>query len=417
MKTSSRHHALKKSVIDAEYLLIYPLHFRAPFKKIFFFALIVPLFFLTAQAQTSHSRRKENFDIKEFRSEKITIATPSDRVTLTNIHGITVIDARADTFSIGFMQKKVIDPFFGALNNAVKNQAEQRINRTPTFITLGGGLQQEAAQFTARCVVFSGNQSLPGILMVIKKLWLSDELNLDEQTHTKLNGTDSRDVWTSGVDVKIEFYLKDRSDYYPLYRYDTVMSKTMTVSEYGPEFVANALSLSMQKMPQMDTKITSIMGRKKFSLEEISRHNEDDFNMPALKDTSLRKGVYMTFDEFKNNNPSQTHFELKEDKLTDIIYIKQPDGTEYVARDIWGYCNGEKAFIKSADNFFLLQRAANAFYIFGAKNIKRTETNTTSAASYNSGNSGMAAPVYYTSSKTAIQLEPFQLDWSTGKLY
>ena len=144
-RTSSRHHALKNLSIDADCLHTGYYYFLAPVTKKFFFVLTALLFFLNGQAQTSHSRRKENFDIKEFRSEKITIATPSDKIVLTNIHGITVIDARADTFSIGFMQKKVIDPFFGALNNAVKNQAEQRINRTPTFVTLGGGLQVPAA--------------------------------------------------------------------------------------------------------------------------------------------------------------------------------------------------------------------------------------------------------------------------------
>ena len=392
---------------------------RGPAKKMIFSALAGNLFFVIIQAQTSHSRRKEDFDVREFEAATIDLTAQAYILQLHHLQGITVIDARADTSSIGFMQKKVVDPVLGAISSAAKNQSEQRINKTPTFIMLGAGLQQEAAAYLERTVVFPNDESLPGILMVIKKLWLSDELNLDGQSpgRSRFAGPASRDVWTSGIDAKIEFYLKDREDYYPLYRYDSTISEAMTVSEYGPEFVELALQLSMQKMAQMDAKIAGIRGRKKFSLEEINRHNENDFNIPVLKDNVLRAGVYMTFEEFKNNSPSQTDFELKKDKLTDILYIKQPGGTESIARDVWGYCNGKNAFIRSAENFFLLQRATNAFYIFGAKNIKRTETGTTSSASYYSGNGGFSAPVYYTTSRTAIQLEPFQLDWSTGKLY
>ena len=221
-------------------------------------------------------------------------------------------------------------------------------------------------------------------------------------------------VWTSGIDVTIEFYLHDGNSYYPMYRYDSVISKALTVSEYGSQYLALALRLSMQKLAQMDTKISSVINRTKFSLTDIVRHMQQEFELPVLRDDVLAKGVYMSFQEFKNNQPSQTSFELKKERLTDMIYIKKPDGTDDMTRNVWGYCDGKNAYIKSSDNFFLLQRNANAFYIFGAKTITREET-TYQGNSYNNG--GYPAPVYYTRSRTAIQLEPFQLDWSTGKLY
>ena len=375
--------------------------------------------FFCADAQLSHSRWKENFDVNDFRVKTIDLPAPGSKLLLQNINGISVIDARADTNRVGFMQKKVIDPFSVAMNNAIRNQEEQKINTRPTFVKLRNGVQHQSEQFVKDYLSFTCNDSLPSVLMVIKKLWLSDELNFDADTHSggSFKGTDSRDSWTSGVDIKIEFYLKDKANYYPLYRYDSLISEPMTISEYASEFVADALRSSLQKMKQMDERISLVKGRKNFSIEEIGLHNQNEFNIPALTDTILKKGVYMTFDEFKNNNPSQTNFEVRKDKLTDNIYIKQPGGTDLAARDVWGYSDGENAFIKSANNFFTLQRAANAFYIFGAKSIKRTESGTSGAASYYSGGSGFAVPYYYTRSRTFVQLEPFQLDWSTGKLY
>jgi len=387
-------------------------------KKNIVLLLLINLCLLTTQAQTAKSYKKEDFDVRHFRVKKISIAAPESLLEIKNMHGMAVLDLRADTSMVGFMQKKIVDPIPGLFNSA-EIQTEQRVNKKPTFISLREGLQRETLQFIQHSINFRDDTSLPGILMVIKKLWLSDELNLNYHIYadSRFAGPASLDVWTSGIDVTIEFYLHDGNSYYPMYRYDSVISKALTISEYGSQYIALAFQLAMGKLAQMDSRIPVIMNKTKFSLAEIKLHIQNDYNVPALRDTAFRQGVYMSFNEFKNNNPSKADFELKRDRLADIVYIKQQDGTDYVARNIWGYCDGKNVYVASADNFFLLQRIANAFYIFGAKSPKRNESrNNTSAGSYN-GAPGAPVPYQYNNVRTAIQLEPFQLDWSTGKLY
>jgi len=379
------------------------------------------MFFFNAHAQLSHSRWKENFDMHRFWVKTIAIPAPGSRLLLQNISNVLVIDARADTGRVGFMQKKIIDPVSGVLNNAVRNQEEQKINTRPTFVKLRNGVQYQSQQFVNGYLSFPQNNSLPSILMVINKLWLSDELSLNQQRKSELTGPGSKDVWTSGVDIRIEFYLKAGANYYALYRYDSVVSKATTVSEYGAQFVGLALQLSLAKMVQMDRKVPAIMEKRKFKFEEIVRHNEDAFKMPVLKDTMLKAGVYLNFEEFKNNNPSQTAYELKKDRLTDMVYINDPNGKQYMERDVWGYCDGVHAYIKSADNFFILQRYANAFYVYGAKRLM-SEDNTTMMYFPTTGTAsgGYWVPVSdysFKGSKRLIRLEPFQLNWSTGQLY
>jgi|GEM_PF-504522 len=374
-----------------------------------------------AEAQTSHSRWKENYDVNEFRIKTIEVAVPEEKLVLSGFSNILVIDARADTGRVGFMQKKIVDPISGVLNNAANSQEEQKINTRPTFIKLVSGVRSQTEQFAKNYLSFSANSAAPSVLMVIKKLWLSDELNLDEKRQGGLPVYSSKDVWTSGADVNFEFYLKEGVNYYPLYRYDSVISKAMTISEYGPQFIQLAFQLSLEKMKQMDTKIATLKLRRKFSLEEIAKHNEDAFNLPVLKDAVQKEGVYMSFEEFKNNLPSQTQYEIKKDKLIDAIYIKQPNGNDYLARDIWGYCDGTHLYIKSADNFFLLQRYANAFYVYGAKRIM-VEDDSNMMYYSNPGSIGggywAPSPDYtFKGPKRAIKLQPFQLDWETGKLY
>lgn len=336
------------------------------------------------------------------------------------MQGITVLDARADTANAGLMQKKTVDPVSGILNGAENNQTVQRVNKKPIFIAFADGVKRQVERFTSQALAFSGDTTQPQILMVIKKLWLSDELNFKDQGYTqnKLVGPANRDVWSSGIDIGIEFYLKNGDAYYPMYRYDSIISKALTISEYGQEYVGLALESSLQKLLQMDAKTAVILHKKSFSLAEINLHNEDGFNLPVLRDSILVKGVYMTFEDFKNNRPSHHNFELKKDRFNDVMYLKEANGTEYVARNIWGYCDGHHAYIHSADNFFLLQRSSNAFYIFGAKTLKRTEVSNSGGLGYTTSTGTAYVPVYYyTNSKTAVQLEPFQLDWSNGKLY
>jgi len=378
-------------------------------------------FFFYAHAQLSHSRWKENFDVNKCRVRTIDIPAPGNRLALQNIGSVSVIDARADTVRVGFMQKKIVDPVSGVFNNSARNQEEQKINTRPTFVKIRNGVQHQSQQFVNGYLSFPQNNSLPSILMVINKLWLSDELSFNQQRKSELPRIGSKDVWTSGVDVRIEFYLKVASGYYALYRYDSVISKATTVSEYGAQFVGQALKLSLDKMVQMDTRVPAILEKRKFTLDEIIRHNEDAFNMPVLKDTMLKAGVYLNFEEFKNNNPSQTAYELKKDRLTDMVYINDPNGKQYMERDVWGYCDGVHAYIKSADNFFILQRYANAFYVYGAKRLM-SEDNTTMMYFPTTGTAsgGYWVPVSdysFKGSKRLIRLEPFQLNWSTGQLY
>ena len=415
------------------------LGFRLQKSIVHLLVIIAAVFHLHANAQTSHTHRKENFDVHEFRVKTINLSLPGDTMQVSDISSIKVIDARADTGRIGFMQKKIIKPlipnpaFRLNENQRIKDQEELAKRRLPTFLKLGPGVKAEVEQFVNRYVTVVKNDALPSVLMVIKKMWLSDELDVsDNQANNAniINGS-AGDQWSSGIDVKIEFYLKSGGAYYPLYRYDSVVSRFNTVSEYGPGFVALAIRLSLQKMKFMHEKIAGIATHRKFSIEEIEAHNSDAFNLPVLKDSVLKAGVYMNFDEFKNNNPSEIHFELRRDKLIDVLHIKQADGKEYVARDVWGYCDGEYAYIRSVDNFFLLQRSENAFYIFGAKKIISTANGSLSSPKY--GNATNPPPNFNAGTQVSIgtdnisrlvtdvkfrpQLKPFQLDWSTGKLY
>jgi hypothetical protein len=232
---------------------------------------------------------------------------------------------------------------------------------------------------------------------------------------------DADEDTSSGIVVKIEFYSKIKLNYYALYRYDSILSGVHSVSYFGSDYLSVGLTESLSKLTYMDHSIFSVIAnRKPFSLEEIKEHNSKSFDLAILKDTALKSGVYVTFEEFKTNKPSKIDFEIKKEKLTDIVYIKEADGKEYPIRDIWGYSDGKKTFVKSLDNFFLLQRKENAFYIYGSKQFTRDRSRDyiPNATPGFVGSSGIFVPSVQTGEQSIkLRLKPYQLDWDTGKLY
>ncbi|HLK28974.1 MAG TPA: hypothetical protein VKT28_10340 [Puia sp.] len=359
----------------------------------------------TSVAQTSNSFRKEDYDIKQFKKKQIEISIPKSTIQLSEVSSIEIVDARPDTSAIGFMQRGF---------------------KKPVFVILHEGLRNEMQSFVNKYFHFSQSDSSYKILMVIKKLWLTDEFELKEDSflnkQKRSSGLFHKDS-TSGIAIKIEFYIQKKQNYYALYRYDSTLQETYSVLNYGSEYLIESFTNSFSKLSSIETSLPKIIAnRRAFNIEEISNHISQNFDLRILKDTLLKKGVYMSFEEFKNNSPSVSDFEVKKEKLIDMLYIKQPDGTEYGPRNIWGYCDGQNSFVQSFNNFFLLQKKENAFYIYGAKKI----------ISDNSSQSTYVPPTYGSQGQVIspggfmpmggagnpkLELKPFLLDWDTGKLY
>ena len=157
-------------------------------------------------------------------------------------------------------------------------------------------------------------------------------------------------------------------------------------------------------------------------MEEIEVHVRKQFDMPVLRDSVLNRGVYFSFDEFKNNSPGLKDFEVEKDKLIDLIFIKQANGTQVPVREAWGYCDGKDLYVKSMDNYFLLQREGNAFYVYGAKEFKhkkiaREFPKSNDSASANNETVNYKNGLQKTSKRhLSLELKGYELDLDNGEL-
>jgi hypothetical protein len=108
--------------------------------------------------------------------------------------------------------------------------------------------------------------------------------------------------------------------------------------------------------------------KRKIPLQEVSKYYADRFQIPVLHQ-DLKKGIYNSYENFKNNTPLVTAFKFDRDRHTDELYIIS-NGEQQILKDYWGFFDGERLFIKTGFSAYPARREMNSFYIFGAKHLK-----------------------------------------------
>lgn len=284
-------------------------------------------------------------DIPEIRAQKITLQVPdiAPATVKSDITNIQVIDVRQDTSSFGFYK------------SADKNYA----------ISLEQNSVNEISSYLNHYLQFSNSANGSQIIMAVKKLLLTNECI--EEGSESVNKKNANGSWLKGVIAKFEFFYSYEDGYIPIYRFDTIYTGTKDIRTNASEYIVDILKMSVQKLMTTDFKNVR---RKKMSIQDIYSYYNQQLNVPVIIAKIYKNGVYKTFEEFKMNNPSITEFEVKKEELTQTVFIKD-DKSEYPVRDVWGYCDKNKLYIQSADNYFQLVKKQNTFICFGAKDLFR----------------------------------------------
>jgi hypothetical protein len=343
----------------------------------------------------------EDYHIENFKTRIIEIKPSNTVIKFTHVDSILINDARPDTLSVGLTQQNSQKPF---------------------FLVFSQDFATELVEFVNAHTVYGRSNSL-SVVMVIKKFWISGGLDNDMNEHIRKTGyADTIAEKLASLQVRIEFFLKKDTDYYALFRFDSTFSKNIIVSRNASGLIPEAVEAALTKLSEMDAELpTAALKRRKFSWQEIEAHNLKRFDIPILKDTTLVPGVYLSFQEFKENNPSQREYEVGKDKLTDMVFIKGSDGKMTPTRFSWGYCDGKNLFIKSRDNYFRLQRRGNAFYTYASREYKRKKVvyipglAIISSATVG-GPATATGPAETNTEHYTLKLKPFELDWESGEL-
>lgn len=306
---------------------------------------------------------------------------------------IEMVDVRHDTSKLGFHRPKF------------SNKAE--------VFTTDSGLHVGMGSYLNR--YYSNNldkNSSKHLLVCLKKFWLSD---FDRSEIENADENNDR----SFLYIKTELYLQSGEQYFPVQRLDTIFITKRLAKYSAVDFMQEAMKYAVEKMRAVD--FTAITKKR-----SVDRRRLDSFNVANISTVfetdQLIRGVYLSFEEFRNNRPSYKEFDIKFEKLTDILYVKESDGKFYVKRNVWGFYNGKNLFIRMGLNYFPLFRHQQTLEFFGSNNLQKR----TISVPHFMGNTFVpmryAAALAAVNSSTKVnskiaRIRPFQIDMETGQFY
>lgn len=274
-------------------------------------------------------------------------------------------------------------------------------------LCLTNGLQQNASVFFNYYLKNNFDPTGNSLVAYIKKCWISTY--------------DSTNIFYK-VSLKMEFYLKIDSFYYPLHRFNESFFHQREYRMEPGKVLEEALIAGIEKL-YSPVNVTGKM--RKFSLTQIDSFNNQLNKSPILNEKYAPRGIYLNFSQFKNNKPAFTDFRFNIDEKADVLFVRGKNIKDSAITDAWGFSNGENVFIRLKMNYFPIFRSGNTFELYGFK--KTTVTRVYSGRVGTSQNpytnpSGAAADIITQAILSSIKnisrdFKPYQVDMDTGELY
>jgi hypothetical protein len=329
----------------------------------------------------------QNDSALSFHKKLITIIADKDEPGSVNIpfKDVNIWDVRADTTSIGFLKR----------NNVVFSQVD-----------FTKGLANEINVFSKKTFLFN-SEDTNTLIVIIKNFRVSDFATVADVDNNNLV------KWNSGIFFNAELFSFNGKGYHALYKIDTVFTseKKFLVENIPPDiFHILFYKVENKKITELHT------GKTAFSFQQMQDHVNNFYNFPILTDKTLQRGVYKTFNEFKNNQPSVESFQTKSGNLSDELYITENNQT-FVLQDYWGYCDGRNLYIHSADNNFQLYRIGNTFNTKAFKSLNKQKPVGNAVAHMLLTPLPFLAVPHKGPDKYKVLPEAFQLDMQTGEMY
>lgn len=348
-----------------------------------------------AQADNPDNLRSKLFELK--------IKTiPPDSLKLP-FESIQIIDARADTSKLGFFIRSV-SPVTG----------------TSMFqkIILSNGIAKGIEKFYNEYYKnnFTSNGKI--LFISIKKLWIDNMPN----GHSKFQRKELDRFSMQNIHAKFEYYSGVINEYVPLKAVDTVFQLTpiTKVESYDASNEKNLpfFCFALEKMLEninYENYTTSLENRRKMNLEEIIKYNYRPKDVAILNE-SIKTGVFMNFEEFKNNKPTITNFSKRKIPKKKIYEIA--DEKNEVILNYFAYYDGDKlakskalsslsASNISQDNFGIY-RIGNSYQFF-----ENLVLNTDFSVNIPYKNTIVALKI----PANNLNAVPRQIDLETGEIY
>ena len=357
------------------------------------------IFFFSLHSHAQKGRHDvlnpEELKVKEFKLEAERIAPSEIRLPFSKIR---IIDSRFDTSKIGYIPSR---DFFAGKRKLYKK------------MVFSSGIANAIEKYYNDYYSASFTENDFELVIVMKKFWISGNPGVNNKRAEVNNSVKGG----TGFYCKWEYYLSQKDKYLPVKRIDTVLILNNDIAKYiEEEFSENTMpniKFALKYLIEIldySNAISQFGNQSKKTWADITTYNDKMFNLPALQTNGFTKGVYLNFEEFKNNTPSISNFEEKKMKyrlINSENYLEDEQGN--TISNYWGYCNGSEFRYGMFGNE-KVYRINNTFCFF----IKVTGYIITPGNNLSTGpSSGIATT---TKNKYEVWV-PYQLDMETGEIY
>jgi hypothetical protein len=303
--------------------------------------LLIPLFCgLVIHSLGQSSDDGQQFIKKRCSTEYVTLRLDPNRPPFPpELFHITVQDLRRDTSRIGLVNDRRRDQQEVVFHVPAAKQLDDYLNAG-----------------------YSSPNGKHDLLVVIKELWISEARRLQNYL------TAYDESWH--IAFLLEAYLKDSDRYIPLTFFDTAMTasaiNSSVMAEHG---IPELLSAFMDKIASFDLDY-DLAVKKPVTWQQIDSFGRIRYDYPMDTATKLVRGVYANVQEFRNNRPSLTNYELSKDGSGDLgLRIPDADGQMYYTRSVWGLCDGQQRYVMMDGSLFPIFSIQHQYYVFGSTHL------------------------------------------------
>jgi hypothetical protein len=315
------------------------------------------------------------------KTEFIDLLPKQVKIINSNFSKVEVIDSRLDTAApLGLIQR-------GAFNRSV-------------ILRLGKSMQDEIGSTVAR-LLDSANKKDGAFLINIRRFYIFENTGFSSETGT--------------IKFRAGFYAKQDTVYRHMFSVDEniIIPGKLDVTKRLLEKVPEVLGLYINQAVNFNKE--EVNSAKQYSLYDIQHIDElERKNIPIYQVNVPKKGLYATYDDFKNNRPSNESVivEHKKGFSRPLIYEmtdKGKKGNEILRKYYYVVSDGEKFYISRPHNLYELTKT-NGNYVFTGVGKDNADMGTTIFASAAFGLLGGAMAGNH---DTAVF--EFELDHITGK--
>ncbi len=316
-----------------------------------FFGRCFTFFFFVLSAHISFGQmcgnyKKDSIDMKRISEMQITLDsnTTQQQAKPVIFKSIKVVDVRYDTTLIG-----IYSLFTNGFAPTVKNYK----------VNLHGGLANSLCNYLNSFFKATPSAGDIELICFIKKFSLArrDTVVSNESMYKKY----------SQLDFEAEVFLRSGSNYYAGIKIDTILysvidtKKKQVNGDMQQYLLMPGLQLLQHEISS--TNWDDISGRKAFAKSVMWDHYlTDRFNIPVLSQ-SVKKGIYRSFAEFKNNTPYIENFKIENGKFN-TIQLEDNKGNNISTLKLFGFCDGEKYWLLFGSYCFPMFRVGNGFEFF-----------------------------------------------------